>query len=189
MFEIYEMLKSSYISYIVIGITILFVLYYFGFFDRIPHYTRKTHFFSENERLFYRELRKQLHTEYEIFGQVRVADILDTNKKLDKQTGLRAFYKISSKHFDYVLCDKITLKIIAAIELDDSSHNRKDRIERDNFLNAACEDASMPLLRIKAKNNYKNLPIQKTFNTILEKIALELKSDIKPIFIHSIVLV
>ena len=39
-----------------------------------------------------------------------------------------AFNRISSKVLDFVLCDPNNLAIIAAIELDDSSHKRNDRI-------------------------------------------------------------
>ncbi|MEN7973211.1 MAG: DUF2726 domain-containing protein, partial [Verrucomicrobiota bacterium] len=40
-----------------------------------------------------------------------------------------------------------TLAIVAAIELDDKSHQRKDRIKRDQFLNQVMESAGVPLIR------------------------------------------
>ena len=39
--------------------------------------------------------------------------------------------RIHAKHIDFVLCDPGNLQPILCIELDDPSHNRPDRIERD----------------------------------------------------------
>lgn len=36
-----------------------------------------------------------------------------------------------------------------AIELDDSSHERPDRIERDGEVERICSEAGLPLLRLK----------------------------------------
>ncbi|MBK8605035.1 MAG: DUF2726 domain-containing protein [Saprospiraceae bacterium] len=43
-------------------------------------------------------------------------------------------YRITSKHFDYVLCSKDTLAVVAVIELDDRSHNLRKTYARDVLL-------------------------------------------------------
>jgi very-short-patch-repair endonuclease len=65
-----------------------------------------------------------------------------------------AFNKISRKHFDYVLCSKDKLEVVAVIELDDKSHNTKKSNNRDSFLENACKSASLTLVRFRAKSNY-----------------------------------
>lgn len=65
-----------------------------------------------------------------------------------------AFNKIAKKHFDFVLCCPKTMVIKMAIELDDSSHNKPKRIERDKFVNAACDSASFKLVRFMVRRTY-----------------------------------
>lgn len=67
------------------------------------------------------------------------------------QTG---FNKVSRKHFDFVLLNPEDYQIVAAIELDDSSHSRTDRINRDIFVEDLCKKAGLTLFRFKAKYAY-----------------------------------
>ena len=46
------------------------------------------------------------------------------------------------------------MKVACCIELNDSSHQRKDRIKRDIFVRAACSAAGVPLLEIKNSRKY-----------------------------------
>ena len=54
---------------------------------------------------------------------------------------------ISEKSVDFVLCDKSFISPKLAIELDDKSHDRLDRIERDSEVERMLQEAEMPLLR------------------------------------------
>ncbi|WP_295629088.1 DUF2726 domain-containing protein [uncultured Nitrosomonas sp.] len=51
-------------------------------------------------------MNQALSDSYEAFGKVRVADVLTPNKELSRKQWSIAFSSISSKHFDFVLCDK-----------------------------------------------------------------------------------
>jgi hypothetical protein len=42
--------------------------------------------------------------------------------------------KIDRKHVDFLLCDSTTMQPLIGIELDDKSHERPDRRERDIFV-------------------------------------------------------
>ncbi|SFF29379.1 DUF2726 domain-containing protein [Nitrosomonas sp. Nm166] len=110
--------------------------------------------FSQAERYFFLALKQALSDEYEIFAKVRIADILTPDHALSRRNWNSAFYKISSKHFDYVLCDKETLVVIAVIELDDSSHNLHKTRTRDIFVEKACKTAGLKLIRFPCKANY-----------------------------------
>lgn len=60
---------------------------------------------------------------------------------------------------------KRLISIIAlAIELDDSSHYRPNKIARDDFLNEAFKSAGLPLLRIKNASHYDQATITKTID-------------------------
>ena len=110
--------------------------------------------FTPAERSFLGVLNSVLKDEVNIFGKVRVADILKPIKGLSPSDRQKAFNKISSKHFDFVLCNKSDLSVICVVELNDKSHNAKKRQERDAFLEKACEAASLPLVQIPAKAGY-----------------------------------
>lgn len=59
-----------------------------------------------------------------------------------------AFQKISQKHVDFLVCRPGDWMPMLGIEVDDSSHNRKDRRERDAFVNNLFAHIGVPLLRI-----------------------------------------
>jgi len=117
-------------------------------------YQIKGPLFTPAERSFLGVLESAISEQYRIFGKVRVADVMSPKKGMDRKNWQTAFNKISAKHFDYVLCCKDTLKVIAVIELDDKSHNKKSAQARDKFLESACESASLHLIRFPAKSGY-----------------------------------
>ena len=142
--------------------TVFFIIFCLGLFLKLVRSGEFTNFkykpggnlFSEAERHFFLVLKQILSDEYEIFAKVRIADILTPDHALSRRNWNSAFYKISSKHFDYVLCDKETLAVVAVIELDDSSHNQSKTRSRDIFVEKACETAGLKLVRFPCRSNY-----------------------------------
>lgn len=61
---------------------------------------------------------------------------------------------IDRKDVDFLLCDPTTMKPRCGIELDDSSHARRDRQERDGFVDAVFQVAGLPLVRFPAQASY-----------------------------------
>ena len=66
-----------------------------------------------------------------------------------------------------MLVGKESYKIICAIELDDSTHSRADRIERDNEINRIFNEARIPLARI---GKFENMSRQEIVGVITEAI-------------------
>jgi hypothetical protein len=93
-----------------------------------------------------------------IHAKVRLADIVDADQRhlLRKSN----FDYIKSKHIDFVICDR-ALSPIIAIELDDSSHQRPDRVARDRDVNRILEFASLPILRVPVRRTYDGADIAK----------------------------
>ena len=85
--------------------------------------------------------------EYYIFPQVKLDKFLDEHNKGQKWAA--ALRHINQKSVDFLLCDKVYLNPKLAIELDDSTHDRPDRIERDGEVERILSDAHFPLLRLK----------------------------------------
>lgn len=91
-----------------------------------------------------------------LFSQVSLYNIVET-----KYNNQSAFNKIRSKAIDFVLVDKNTCRIKLCIELDDYTHNKTNRIERDKFVNKLFEDLEIDLIRIKASNYYNKEELKK----------------------------
>nr|WP_242019833.1 DUF2726 domain-containing protein [Nodosilinea sp. FACHB-131] len=147
-------------------------------------YSRQKYLFTLAETTFYHALQNATQSEYLVFGKVRVADVLkpQTDNRGDWQ---RAFNKISAKHFDFVLCDRDRLTVLAAVELDDSSHQRGDRIKRDDFLNQVVKSAGLPLIRFAVQTAYDREAVQRHIAQTLglppsEKAKPEIKLKAKP---------
>lgn len=117
-------------------------------------YIKRGSLFTPAERSFLGVLNQAVDSKAQIFGKVRVADVITTEKGLTPSIRQTAFNKISNKHFDYLLCDKADLSVLCAIELNDSSHNSEKTKKRDAFLEGACEAANIPLVQIKAQATY-----------------------------------
>ena len=117
-------------------------------------YQTKQFILSPAEQKFYKALSQGLGSQFMILMKVRVADALQPGSGVSKNEWASAFNRIKSKHFDFLLCSHNSYEIIAAIELDDSSHQQKNRIKRDKFLNSACESANFALIRIVARQVY-----------------------------------
>lgn len=118
---------------------------------RLPYRVRER-LVTRAELRFYRALQKAALEEFEIFAMVRIADVLTVVDAVPKRR--LWLNKILAKHVDFVLCDPQSLQPRVAIELDDASHDRPDRRERDAFVDQAFESAGLPLLRIPAAASY-----------------------------------
>lgn len=103
-----------------------------------------------NELRFLHTLRKAVPAGTTVAVKVRLADIL-TPKAKKSRDWQAAFNKISCKHADFTLCDLSSYKVLAVIELDDKSHLRRDRIERDEFFEQALSGAGIPVIRVRGR--------------------------------------
>ena len=131
------------------------------------NYQKRGALFTPAERSFISILDQAISDDYRIFGKVRVADILNPAKGMDRKNWQVAFNKISSKHFDYILCSKETLDVVAAIELDDKSHSSARAKKRDSLLEGACDSAGLPLIRFQAKAGYQLQSVRTQIETVL----------------------
>lgn len=111
-------------------------------------------FMTERERDFYIRLHAVLPKGDFLMSQVRLVDIVSVSQrfKADKGKKMTLFRKISQWHCDYVWLDH-QFSIKAVIELDDSSHRRKDRIARDEFFNEVVRQAGYSLVRLETKKD------------------------------------
>jgi len=136
-------------------------------------YESQDSLFTPAERNFLMVLQRVCTSNYAIYGKVRLADLLRVRKGMPNDEWRRAFNKISAKHVDYVLCDPVTLAVRCVVELDDASHKRQDRSDRDTFLDSALKEAGIPIMRVRARASYK---LDEVANQLLETIAVDQKA-------------
>lgn len=120
--------------------------------DDVPPYVRREALLTEGELVFYHILREAVAERWSVCAMVRLADLIQVRRQARDHLAWRN--RILSKHVDFVLCEHDTMRVRLAVELDDRSHDRPDRVERDAFLDSALEAAGVPLLRVKAAGSY-----------------------------------
>lgn len=118
-------------------------------------YRRKNFFLTRAEHECYDALVEAVGQKYYIFAQVHLPTIVDHS--IRGQDWRAALAHINRKSVDFVLCDKEYLSPKLAIELDDKSHERPDRQERDKEVERILREAGVKLLRLE--NNGKFVPI------------------------------
>lgn len=116
-------------------------------------YQKKNYLFTKAESKFLYNLIRITPKRYIVMGKVRMADTFLIKGAYGVEYKI-AFSKIKSKHFDFVIVRESDYSIYAAIELDDSSHNSQERIERDIFVDSLCRETGFKLFRFRVQQSY-----------------------------------
>lgn len=136
--------------YILAAVTAAFLLLFlllhlFRPKDKYPYERRDL--LTSNELEFYQILSPIVCQHgWQLLMKMRLADIMAVRKGTEEY--MKYFNKIKAKHTDFVFCDPDTLEILAGLELDDPSHERPERIERDEFVDKAYAAAGIPLIHV-----------------------------------------
>lgn len=130
-------------------------------------FAMKKQLFTAAERQFLMLIERAVGNEFRVLCRVRLIDLLslktDTNKKLANS----ALLKAGNKNIDFVLCDKNDLTPVMAIDLVYGAGKDGHNVQRDFFVNGALDTASIPHVRIKAKNGYTLAEIRECIETKL----------------------
>jgi hypothetical protein len=101
---------------------------------------------TDREQSFYQSLVR-LYPDHKIFIQVALSQLIDVPEDHPERQSIRN--RFSQLVADFVLC-RADLTVIAVIELDDRSHQRRDRQDADARKTKALVDAGLRLVRIPA---------------------------------------
>ncbi|MBQ9673204.1 MAG: DUF2726 domain-containing protein [Ruminococcus sp.] len=137
----------------------------------------KNYILTKREFAFYKQLEPiAIKNNLIIWTQVGVSSILKVDRtKVSKNDLYKYRNKISQKTVDFVLCDKNSLNLITAIELDDKTHQYKERVYRDDFINNAFQFAGVPLIRCTNIGE-----LEEQLNSLLIKVSGVRISDGSP---------
>lgn len=113
---------------------------------------------STYELLFYEKI-KDLENEYKIVPQVNLATIV---KKIN-----RGYINELFKNIDFAIFDKDYKNVLLLIEINDSTHNKINRKDRDLKVKKICNDCNIKLITF-----YTKYPNEKEY--VLKRIKEEL---------------
>ena len=109
-------------------------------------YYAKSYVMTSRENECFKILNEIFSSKWFVVPQVHLSALLDYRVK--GQNWNAAFRHINGKSVDFVLIGKESYKVICAIELDDSTHNKPERKERDVEIERIFNQARIPLARI-----------------------------------------
>ncbi|MHB9131554.1 MAG: DUF2726 domain-containing protein [Armatimonadota bacterium] len=127
-------------------------------------YKVRDDFLSAAELSLYHVLMQVVGTSAVVLTKVRLADLFFVQRPNENRA---AFNRIAQRHVDYLLCHPQTMQPLLGVELDDASHARKDRAERDDFVDNAFAAAGLPLLRVPAQRAYNTRELAEKINRYL----------------------
>ena len=133
--------------------------------DTLPYTSRITLLTDGERRFFCDGLRPAIGERFLVSFKVRLADVITVDR-------WRSSFgrKIAQKHLDFVLLSPTATRIIAAIELHDSTHRRARRQQRDEFVRTALSSAQVPFVSFSIYRTYKPAMIRQR---ILSSISLQ----------------
>lgn len=103
---------------------------------------------TRNEWHEYKKLKQFAEAkDLQVCPKVRLLDIIEPRRGEGNYRSL--LMRVQSKHVDFLITDQ-HLRIKAVIELDDNSHNTKDRQERDEFVDTILNSVGYKVIHAKA---------------------------------------
>ena len=140
--------------------TILLFIVFSHYYKRRYLYEKKSHLTSRSEQKLFKKLLLLLPKDYKVHCQVSLISLL-------KPGNFRSARMVWAKRMDYVITDENT-KILLVIELDDKSHQRKDRIKRDKFVNKTLK-GKHTLLRITTEQAQDTSLLRKKLQSAIDQ--------------------
>jgi hypothetical protein len=92
--------------------------------------------------------------------KVRLGDVVIVDPEMEWKERQRFTNFVWQKHLDFVLCEDDAFEVKGVIELDDPSHNRRDRQLRDELVNTVLADVGIPILHIKTARHYDEIDLR-----------------------------
>ena len=128
------------------------------------HYLKKNSICTTSEMKLYNILSNQIQDKYPnkyiVLPQISLYEIVKMTK-----FSWSDFWRIKSKCIDFVICKKETLQPVYAVELQDDSHNKKERQKRDILLEDIFEIAWLKFAQVEWYDD------KKSINDILNNLS------------------
>lgn len=135
---------------------------------RLPYkYRSKSHIMTKREEKFFLLLCDIFRDKCYVIPQIHLSALLDHRIKGQNWKG--AFAHINGKSVDYVLLRSRDLSVLCVVELDDSTHDTVERVERDREVEYMLSSANIPLVRLRSPENMSKQEIADSFAQVINK--------------------
>lgn len=149
-------------KYIIIGFAILIVAAILFITNILPQnkqpsnnkqydldrYYLKNSIVTPVERWMYNVIEKELPNEYIITPKVGIKDFIGVKKG---NNYMKCFGHIAQKHIDFLVCKKEDLSPVLGIEIDDTSHEKQNRKNRDQENDEIYKTIGLKIVHIPTK--------------------------------------
>lgn len=118
-------------------------------------FNQKKVLFTQVETAFLSLLEKAVGDDYKVVSRVKLTDVIEFKPGVNGKAKRAALNKAQNKQLDFVLLDKNTLNIVAAVDLVNNATKSGHKASKDWFVSGALETAGVPHIRMKVKTGYK----------------------------------
>ena len=129
-------------------------------------FEKKQVVFTAAEKNFQNLVEQALGPKYRVINRVKLSDMVTIRNGVSSKAGQTATNNADNKYLDFVICDRDTMRLLAAIDLVDTQ-GKGYKVKKDWFVSGALEAATIPHLRIKVKSNYSLDEIRACINSRL----------------------
>lgn len=103
---------------------------------------------QREKKAYYIILEYCVKNKLALFSKIRMADFITPKNTVHNKDFYFWFNKISAKHVDFLIVQEGSFKPLLAIEIDDETHLRYERQERDIFVDNVYYSIGIPILHI-----------------------------------------
>lgn len=150
---------------VVLGLLIKFAIVFVG--RKRIYKAKSVNLLNASEIRFFETLSKVVPTKTYISPKVRIADLVDVDLPHESKEFWSNFNRISQKHVDFVVCNRVNFAPLLIIELDGGSHNELLRQKRDQFVDEVFKEAKIPILHVRVSQFYDESTIKLEIDKLL----------------------
>ncbi|WP_020680744.1 DUF2726 domain-containing protein [Marinobacterium rhizophilum] len=140
---------------------------------------------SEEQSRFLDVLEQAVGSDHRVLALVPVANVVTVDEALHGSALAVATDRLMGRQFSFLVCTRAALAPVCAVELDEAAPRRAKMARRDLQLDAICEQAGLPLLRVPAQGKYQVADIGLQFDALFEPPVPSLDSrepDVESLF-------
>lgn len=136
--------------------------------DGLPYHTRRL--LTPTEQAFAAVLHRACDPHWVMLVKVRLGCLVWVSVRSPEYQAARN--QVQRKHVDFVGCHRETLQPAWVVELDDPSHDRPERQERDRLVDAILAAADLPIVHVRTQPVYDRAALAQAINTALAQPRL-----------------
>ncbi|WP_157890326.1 DUF2726 domain-containing protein [Marinobacterium aestuarii] len=131
---------------------------------------------NDEQCRFLEVLEQAVGTDHRVLARIALADVVTVDETLEGQALDAAMAGLDGRQFSFLVCTRATLEPVCAVELDAPTRRHSKMAGRDLQLDAICEQAGLPLLRVPAQASYQVADLGLQFDALFEPLVLAFTS-------------